>query len=131
MILGGCQPLNATTGQAPPEQRWSILPSNGSLTNAKYGCAGVSSKSGPPSTIWSKPLTHGRIALLVINGADIEQQVKLDFGSLLGDAAGTRYAVRDVWAHTDEPAPLASVTAAISAHDCAMFVLSKQISPNK
>jgi hypothetical protein len=43
-------------------------PGNGSLTNAEYGCVGVSYDSGPPSTIWAKPLEGGRTALLVING---------------------------------------------------------------
>ena len=62
---------------------WVLEPTNGSLINAEYGCVGVSYDSGPPSTIWAKPLTGGRTALLVINAADMPQSVTLDLPELL------------------------------------------------
>ena len=76
IITGGCQ-LNTTTWQAPTTQRWELSPQHGALTNAAFGCVGVSYDSGPPSTIWAKPLEGGRTALLVVNGADLEQRVDL------------------------------------------------------
>ena len=94
------------------------------LTNGQFGCIGVSYDSGPPSTIWSKPLERGRIALLAINGADLEQAVELQLGELLGHGTGKLYDVRNVWKGSDTPSPLGVVSAVIPPHDCIMLVLS-------
>ena len=124
IITGGCQ-LNTTTWQAPTTQRWELSPQHGALTNAAFGCVGVSYDSGPPSTIWAKPLEGGRTALLVVNGADLEQRVDLVLANLLGEGHGTRYAVRNVWAGRDEAGSLGTVSAAIPPHDCLLLVLRK------
>ena len=87
--------------------------------------------SGPPTTVWAKPLTRGRVALLAINGADMQQVIKLDFGALIepeyadhmgGGAA--RWLVRDVWAASDLGLNK-GLTATVAPHDCVLLVLSR------
>ena len=76
--------------RATPQRVAVSLEPNGTLRNGQFGCIEVSDDSGPPSTIWAKPLHGGGYALLAINGADLTQTIKLDFGALLaagGDGA--------------------------------------------
>lgn len=129
IILGACQ-INATTGLAPPSQRWSLQELTGHdgalLTNEEFGCVGVSFYSGPPSTIWSKPLEGGRTAVLAINGADLEQKLELDLGMLLGHGEGKSYYVHDVWKGENATTPLGMVTAVLPPHDCVVLVVRPQ-----
>ena len=129
VTLGTCQPINGTTGLAPPAQHWSSSPGGG-MTNEAFGCVGVSFDSGPPSTIWSKPLRGGRTALLATNAADLEQKVVLDFASLLGEGEEPLYTVHDVWPRQGRGkdgtgAPVRAVSIAIAPHNCAMYALTK------
>jgi|EP01049_Picozoa_sp_SAG25_P012404 hypothetical protein len=94
------------------------------LTNEEFGCAGVSYTSGPPSTLWSKPLRGGRTAILAINGADLVQKVDLNFQQLLGQS-GAHFSVRNVWEGRDEPAPQGLISTHIGPHDCALYVVKK------
>ena len=100
-------------------QVWS-LHANGTLANARYGCIEVSHDSGPPSTIWAKPLAEGKVALLAINGADMPQEIVLDFMQLL---ARTMWKVRDVWAR-DDLGSRTQLARKLPAHDCILLVLS-------
>ena len=117
--------------QAPrPNEQWT-LHANGTLQNAQFGCVELSMSSGPPTTIWAKPLTKGRVALLAINGADMPQVIKLDFAELiepeyadhLGGGA-TRWSVRDVWAASDLGLNK-GLTATVGPHDCVLLILSR------
>ena len=86
----------------------------------------MSEASGPASTIWAKPLSEGTVALLAINGADMPQEIALDFGDLLqlwAKATTKAWATRDVWAAKDL-GPLASLSPTLAPHDCALLVLS-------
>jgi hypothetical protein len=139
VALENCQPVSATTGRAPSGQFWTFSPHNGSLTNEEFGCVGVSGNSGPASTIWAKPMTRNRTALLVINGADAPQGVSLDLSDLLGartlhemgvaTTASTdgreavSFSVRNVWAG-EELGPRSTVNATLPPHDCLLLVLS-------
>lgn len=110
--IGGCS--SSSSGS------W-VLHSNGTLHNEHFGCIEVSFDSGPPSTIWSKPLSSGRMALLAINGADQDQDITIDFGDLgLGEA---EWNVRDIWAAKDLGL-LRSIRAPLAPHDCLLLVLS-------
>lgn len=125
IYLGDCQPVNATTGKAVAAQHWALL-ANASLVNGEMGCVGVSRDSGPPSTLWAKPLAGGRTAVLAINGADMPQEVDLDLAALLGSgeeaAAAEEWAVRNVWTAHDM-GRRGTVTATLAAHDCLMLVV--------
>ena len=129
--LEDCNPVNASTGLAEPTQAWIFHQGNGSLVNGEFGCVGVSGNSGPASTIWTKPLTKNRTALLVINAADASQRLSLDLGALLGipalremgDPLADTFVVRDVWKEK-ELGSLATVDAVLPPHDCLMLVLS-------
>jgi len=108
-------------GAPGANQAWS-LHANGTLANAQYGCIEISGDSGPPSTIWVKPLEEGRMALLAINGADMPQVFALNFTELVGAPS---WQARDVWAK-DDLGTLSRLTRNVSAHDCLLLVLSPQ-----
>jgi hypothetical protein len=101
-------------------ERWTLHP-NGTLANFNAGCIEVADDSGPPSTIWTKPLSSGRVAVLAINGADMPQTIALDFGEL--DLGSTTWEARDLWAASDL-GKLSSLTREVAPHDCIMLVLS-------
>eukprot|EP00937_MAST-01D_sp_MAST-1D-sp2_P006070 g6070.t1 len=127
--LGGCDSSGGAT--------WTLL-ANGTLANAAAGCVAVSTRFGPPSTVWTKPLPGRRTALLAINGADRSHAVTLDFASLLAGAApagaGPAYTVEDVWDPSSSSGPASAQaggprartnwTATLAAHDCVLLVLS-------
>lgn len=122
VFLGDCSGAHPTPGN----QAWSLLP-NGTLRNENYGCVEVSFSSGPPSTLWSKPLRTApngegpdRVAVLVINGADLPQEVGLNWGPITSVAD---WAVRDVWAAKDLGHGQ-TMTRTIPPHDCLLLVLS-------
>ena len=101
-------------------ERWT-LSSNGTLANEQYGCVEVSRNSGPPSTIWAKPLEGGRMAVLAVNGADMMQTITLDFKKLIGGEG--EWEARDVWLEADL-GRRASLTRNVPPHDCVLLVLT-------
>ena len=114
-------------GPQPParNEQW-VLHANGTLRNAQFGCIEVSANSGPPSTIWAKPLHDGAVALLAINGADMPQTFDLDLGELLAGQAGgqqKQWRARDVWAAADL-GTIGSLTRSVPPHDCILLLLS-------
>ena len=101
-------------------ERWT-LHSNDTLSNGQYGCVQLSEHSGPASTLWSKPLERGRMAVLAINGADLEQQMTIDFADL--DAGAQQWQVRDVWA-AQELGTLTKMRRAVAPHDSILLILT-------
>ena len=100
----------------------------------------MSDETGPESTIWAKPLSGGRTALLAINGADLDHTITIDFGALIaeqqrgapaaassreggGEGARAAWKVRDVWAKADL-GTMGNLTRAVGPHDCVLLVLS-------
>ena len=118
-------PCSGDAPQPPARDEQWVLHANGTLSNAQFGCIEVSAASGPPSTIWAKPLHGGAVALLAINGADMPQQISLDFGELLGQGAAQhrQWRARDVWAAADL-GTIGSLTRSVPPHDCVLLVLS-------
>jgi len=135
-------PCDGDAPQPPPSDQWTLAP-NGTLRNGQFGCVEVSGDSGPPSTIWAKPLHGGGVALLAINGADMPQRISLDLAELLGNGTGTggtggttgggvggggapppqQWRARDVWAAADL-GTISTLTRSVAAHDCVLLVLS-------
>jgi len=110
--LGNCNPTK--------ESSW-LLGADNTLRNEASGCVEVSTNAGPPSTVWVKPLSHGRQAVLVINGADIAQQIDLDFREL--DLRSTVWSTRSVWDKKDLGA-VQQFSTTLGPHDSALLVLS-------
>ena len=110
------------SGAPPLNQQWTLF-ENGTLANGQFGCVYISNKTGPPSTVWAKPLDRkGKMAVLAINGADLTQTISLDFAALLGPAY-KEAAARDVWARTDL-GQKSALTRDVPPHDCVLLVLS-------
>jgi len=89
---------------------------------SKKLCIGSSDVSGPASQVWRKPLSDGKTAVLVINGALLAQktvQVTLEELGLHGAAH-----VRDIWAKKDIGVVDTALTIELAPHDSAMFLLS-------
>ena len=125
-------------------EQWT-LHNNGTLSNGQFGCIEVSRDTGPPTTIWAKPLERGRFALLAINGADMLQTISLDFSELLLEggmlsldanasvaaasdvtasaAASNEWEVRDVWSAVDL-GKRTGLSRDVPPHDCILLVLS-------
>jgi len=76
---------------------------DGMLTSSEGGCFGVSNLIGPPSSIWRKPLSGGRVAALAINGAAVPHTITVDLAAVLapdataGLQAADEVEVTDVW----------------------------------
>ena len=102
-------------------EQWTLTP-NGTLRNGQYGCVEVSRDSGPPTTIWTKPLEGGQVALLAINGADETQTISLDFAELL-ESGSQAWEARDVWMGVDLGRRTA-VSRNVQPHDCILLILS-------
>jgi len=127
--LAACETPSGTPPRADSE--WT-LHANGTLQNTAKGCVALSADSGPPSTIWAKPLSGGRMALLAINGADLTQMIALDFAELLRDEQqptfdaaeeAVSWHVRDVWTKTDL-GKMGKLTRNVPPHDCVLLVLT-------
>ena len=99
------------------------LHANGTLSNAADGCVAVSTNSGPPSTVWAKPLREGGQAVLMINGADKKQQIAVEFSGL--GLGASSWNTRNVWDRKDLGAQK-GFSAVLGPHDCALLVLSPE-----
>jgi len=83
------------------------LHKNGTLSSqTDFGCFGVSSVQGPPSSIWRKPLPNGKTAVLAINGAALPHEITIDVAAMLAPdyqrSAGTTdtpmgATITDIW----------------------------------
>jgi len=97
------------------------LHANTTLSNKASGCVEVSSNFGPPSTVWTKPLTQGRQAVLAINAADMSQRIDLDF-SEFAIGASTWHA-RSIWDNISLGTK-SGISAVLGPHDSILLVLS-------
>lgn len=98
------------------------LHSNGTLSTASnYGCFGVSSIQGPPSSLWRKPMASGKTAVLAINGAALPHTITINVSQVLspdatpGEEAATEASAVDIW--TGEAlGKVSSVTRVVRPH---------------
>ena len=77
------------------------------------------------STIWSRKLSDGSIAVALYNEADVPKSIGVTSFTLLGWNVTTKATVRDLWAHTDNGTAtglLANVT--VRAHATVVVRLS-------
>jgi len=115
-----------------PHLAWRVTGAHGQLMTAGDGakrppsCIAARSINPPPQTgpyeLWSKPLSGGRVAALLVNHG-LPANVSFALAEL-GLAQGAK-AVRDVWKHADL-GPIAaggSFTAELPVHDAAFLVL--------
>jgi alpha-galactosidase len=83
--------------------------------------------SWPSAQYWSKPLSNGDVAVLLVNNGDAPQDLTVSFGDipLLPNPAGT-YAIRDVHAHASLGANFtgAFTAPAVPSRDCAFLRFS-------
>lgn len=127
VTMANCSNSSSAPSPTGSSESWK-LDKNGTLQHNYFGCIEVSFDSGPTSTIWSKPLSSGRMALLTINGADKNQDVTLNFGDL---GFGSKdWNARDVWA-AKELGLLKSIRVKLAPHDCSLLVLSPEASDDK
>jgi hypothetical protein len=107
------------------QQLWTLRAADGALLlPAANICAGSSDRSGPASQVWQKPLSGGSVAVLVVNGALLSQDVSV---ALVADLnISSAVTLRDLWAHADLPGVAAggSFSATVAPHDSAMLVLT-------
>ena len=102
---------------------------NGTLESGSgYGCLGVSQLTGPPSSLWRKPLPNGQTAVLAINGAALPQVITLNVSEVLAlDARppveGAAAHATDVWSGKELGA-VSAVTRTVPAHGNIFLTLS-------
>ena len=80
------------------------LHTNGTMTSATgYGCFGVSTSAGPPSSLWRKPMPGGKTAVLAINSAALPHNLTIDVAHVLkadadaGLAVPANATITDIW----------------------------------
>ena len=66
--------------------------------------------------------------MLVINGADLPQDVTVDFAELEQKLPGDEWSARDVWA-AKELGVRAGVSTTLPPHDCLLLVLTPPAAP--
>ena len=115
LALTGCNPSDA-------QQLWQLRAADGALVlPAASVCAGSSDVSGPASQVWRKPLQNGAVAVLVVNGALIEQTVSVSLADL--NVTSATASARDLWARADLPVVTGAFSVVVAAHDSAMLLL--------
>ena len=115
LALTGCNPSD-------PQQQWQLRAADGALVlPAANICAGSSDLSGPASQVWRKPLQGGAVAVLVVNGALLEQTVNVSLVEL--NISTATASARDLWARADLPAVSGSFAVTVAPHDSAMLLL--------
>jgi hypothetical protein len=116
LALTGCNPSDA-------QQLWQLRAADGALVlPAASVCAGSSDVSGPASQVWRKPLQNGAVAVLVVNGALIEQTVSVSLADL--NVTSATASARDLWARADLPVVTGAFSVVVAAHDSAMLLLT-------
>lgn len=102
------------------------LDRNGTLRSGTgFGCLGTSNLAGPLSTLWRKPLTGGRTAVLAINGAALPARVTIDVAAALA-RDGHNYTAADaldVWDGSDL-GTVRSISASVPPHGNIFVILS-------
>jgi len=76
--------------------------------------------------VWRKTLSGGRVAVAVVNLADIAESVGFSWAEL--GLTGPPRIVSDVWTHGDVPVADAGLDVQAAAHATAMYVLSSRLS---
>jgi len=74
------------------------------------------------SEIWTKPLSGGRQAVLLLNRGEQPTAIKAAWAQL-GWPAATRAGIRDVWAHRDLPRAAEGVTMTVPPHGVQLLVV--------
>jgi hypothetical protein len=85
---------------------------------------GTSAYSGPESQLWAKPLdlASKRLAVFAINGAELTQNISIQFDKLFGTGSSSKARVYDVWGKSDLGVVSGGITRAVAGHDSAFFV---------
>lgn len=111
-------------------ENFTVNSANGSIVaaalNGRVHCVATSLFSGPPSQIWSKPVAGG-MAVFVVNGALLEQQVTFDLAEV--NITTPTASVRDLWAHADLPPSSGSITVSLEPHGSAFLLLRPASEP--
>lgn len=97
------QPMVSLLGCGGELTKLTLHP-NGTLSSAgDFGCFGVSSFQGPPSSLWRKPMAGGKTAVLAINGAALPHTITINVSQVLapdahpGEGAEAEAYAADVW----------------------------------
>ena len=116
--LGGCSDGDAS--------QYFVLGEGGTLRNSEQGvCLASSDRSGPKSQIWKKRVGAGRTAVLVINGALLEQEVSVQLAADLNITAAGGVLLRDIWAKADKGRVMENVNITVAPHDAAFLLLTE------
>lgn len=81
----------------------------------------------PGSQLWSKPLLNDKVAILLLNPLDVEQELSVPFADVPKSPCGGSCAVRDVWQQQDFVVHGAALSMKLAPHESAYFILSKGI----
>jgi alpha-galactosidase len=93
------------------------------FTDAHIEATGAERVTAPSSQMFYKPISGGRTAVLVMNSDSADGPLSFKFSDVPG-LSGSKYAVRDIWAHKDMGTMDGSWTGTVPSHDCAFLVLS-------
>jgi alpha-galactosidase len=74
------------------------------------------------SEVWSKPMSNGSVAVVLLNRASSTATVSTT-AAQLGLGSASSYAVRDLWAHSTATSG-STISASVPAHGAAMYVVT-------
>jgi alpha-galactosidase len=74
------------------------------------------------SEVWSKPMSNGSVAVVLLNRAGSTATVSTT-AAQLGLGSASSYSVRDLWAHTTSTSG-ATISASVPSHGAAMYIVT-------
>ncbi|MEU1590706.1 ricin-type beta-trefoil lectin domain protein [Micromonospora sp. NPDC005710] len=74
------------------------------------------------SEIWTKPMSNGSMAVVLLNRASSAATISTS-ASQIGLGAASSYSVRDLWAHTSTTTS-GTISASVPAHGAAMYIVT-------
>ena len=95
------------------------------LSDAVMPSLGLKPIASAAAQYFYKPMTMGgaKTAVLAMNSAAATATLKIDFSKVPG-LKGTKFKVRDVWAHKDLGTMTGAWSGSVESHDCAFLVLT-------
>ena len=94
------------------------------LSDAVMPSLGLKPIASAAAQYFYKPMTMGgKTAVLAMNSAAASATLKIDFSKVPG-LKGTKFKVRDVWAHKDLGTMTGSWSGSVVSHDSAFLILT-------
>jgi len=129
--VGGGERRQSATGlikcpvpetQAPSGTVFNLTESGELFSEFAHACLSTAPMNGVE--LWSKPLSGGKVAALLLNVLSMPQSLSLPLRDVPGLEGADRCSIRDLWGHRDAFAHAGRLDVTLKAHASALYVFS-------